>query len=84
MKSGYYVKGVHVPKNSVNEIVEPTTWTIKTNNDSSDEITIKQTNTYAFADIDSDGKIKLFKNGDLYTGQYDQKNYKYGELVTDQ
>lgn len=53
------------------------------NNDSSYSITIKQTNTYVFADIDSDGKIKLFKNGDLYTGQYDQKNYKYGELVTD-
>ena len=65
IKSGYYVKGVHVDETQVTYRFDPINWELK-NNKSSNYINIKQKNIYAFVT----NEAKLYKNGELYTGEF--------------
>jgi osmotically-inducible protein OsmY len=71
MEEGYYLGGNLIPSDKINEKVESVTWKYLQTNST---YQIERNNVY----VEYQGK--LYKNGQLYTGIFEDVNYSEGVL----
>ena len=73
----YYLNGEYVENNNRTQIKETISW--KINDSENQNVQVIQNNTYVFFKNEM-GIEKLYKNGELYTGEYNSQNYTKGVL----
>ena len=73
----YYLNGEYVENNNRTQIKETISW--KINDSENQNVQVIQNNTYVFFKNEM-GIEKLYKNGELYTGEYNSQNYTKGVI----